>query len=959
MRIENDDYGLIRAEEIALKRALYASLREQQDQNGNEESKEQPQSHTDDIIDIISEDGQDRSSVTPNNSEDDYSDKDKEYDTSPSGKINRKSPFEKITNSPRAQRKYPSNRTCSQAKTCLSLKYNKETNQNGSKVYTEDLVNFLCYKEYPKLPSSLLKLKSSTETNMQGHINEKRTKIVKPDTTSVVCNSQHDLRIDDKSSSKTETSPSSTCLPSVANNIEEVSYESSSRKRKESKQRHREIVNRLEACSSSEYTSTTSTLMSEIYPATSLASINPALLLKPTPLYPFPPPVVHPSNSPTFSNYPLYNYPSVPQPYSYMQLNSCPDNAKPMVHSMPMKSNEYIQVPKKRKSMEYDNSESAKLVKNNKGRVAKVTNQGSFNDQEKLGKSFLDQTKEKYDKEGSIEIGMETPSHSKVYDNKMHKTKQRRSTELTVTKTTVEAPTFKPSKEEFSDPANFLDSICSRVKEYGICKITPPNDWEPECKVNDNIHFTSNVQYVEQLFQRFGPNSEQLDCIRKHLMKEGIELKQIPSLGGIDIDLPRLSKVIKELGGLQQVINKNKWNKVCEALYIPKTVPHRVTKIQDDYYKYLLSYDMLEDDEKTNILEFCRKEEEKTKDNDPLEIDLCDVQGRSFALSSFRRMAYNFSETVSKTKHLPKQLENEFWKLVENREFHVSVHSVTLDTKAHGRHSWNLCLLNKNKNFISHHFGPVSDLTTPRLNIGMLYSSTPWSFSEYGFSIMNYCHTGSPRIWYCVSSRYAKRLEKAIKFYTLKSCNKEYHPSVLIPPSILAKMGVPVYRIVQEPKEFIVILPSVYYTFTNCGYNCSEEVQFATTNWLTDGVKICKELMTYKKLHFSIERAIICMSAASHTYLFSVKKCAHFYLESKTKHKVDPLSLLPNDQKCGRCEKIICLSMVIGMDENICLNDALKVLEQENIKRNKLRIICYMKLDYIDELLKKLQSRIE
>ena len=26
----------------------------------------------------------------------------------------------------------------------------------------------------------------------------------------------------------------------------------------------------------------------------------------------------------------------------------------------------------------------------------------------------------------------------------------------------------------------------------------------------------------------------------------------------------------------------------------------------------------------------------------------------------------------------------------------------------------------------------------------------------------------------------------------------------------------------------------------NCGYNCSEEIQFVTTNWISEGVKICK-----------------------------------------------------------------------------------------------------------------------
>ena len=38
------------------------------------------------------------------------------------------------------------------------------------------------------------------------------------------------------------------------------------------------------------------------------------------------------------------------------------------------------------------------------------------------------------------------------------------------------------------------------------------------------------------------------------------------------MDLPRLSKVIQDFGGMQNVIDKKKWNKVADILRIPKLV---------------------------------------------------------------------------------------------------------------------------------------------------------------------------------------------------------------------------------------------------------------------------------------------------------------------------------------------------------------------------------------------------
>jgi hypothetical protein len=71
----------------------------------------------------------------------------------------------------------------------------------------------------------------------------------------------------------------------------------------------------------------------------------------------------------------------------------------------------------------------------------------------------------------------------------------------------------------------------------------------------------------------------------------------LPSLfiqiGGMEVDLPRLYKIVQSFGGLKEVIEKKKWHRVADGMKIPKSAQDRVTKLDDIYCKYLLPYDTL------------------------------------------------------------------------------------------------------------------------------------------------------------------------------------------------------------------------------------------------------------------------------------------------------------------------------------------------------------------------------
>jgi protein Jumonji len=64
-------------------------------------------------------------------------------------------------------------------------------------------------------------------------------------------------------------------------------------------------------------------------------------------------------------------------------------------------------------------------------------------------------------------------------------------------------------------------------------------------------------------------------------------------IGGMEVDLPRLYKIVQSFGGLKEVIEKKKWHRVADGMKIPKSAQDRVTKLDDIYCKYLLPYDTL------------------------------------------------------------------------------------------------------------------------------------------------------------------------------------------------------------------------------------------------------------------------------------------------------------------------------------------------------------------------------
>jgi histone demethylase JARID1 len=56
-----------------------------------------------------------------------------------------------------------------------------------------------------------------------------------------------------------------------------------------------------------------------------------------------------------------------------------------------------------------------------------------------------------------------------------------------------EAPTYRPTAEEFKDPFKYLQTIAPEASQYGICNIIPPDSWNPGFAVDTEVRVPNLV----------------------------------------------------------------------------------------------------------------------------------------------------------------------------------------------------------------------------------------------------------------------------------------------------------------------------------------------------------------------------------------------------------------------------------------------------------------------------------
>ncbi|KAJ4927831.1 hypothetical protein JOQ06_015633, partial [Pogonophryne albipinna] len=631
-----------------------------------------------------------------------------------------------------------------------------------------------------------------------------------------------------------------------------------------------------------------------------------------------------------------------------------------------------------------------------------------------------------------------------------------------------EAPVFRPAPREFQDPLVYLDAVRELAEGAGMCRVIPPTDWRPECKLSEEMRFVTQVQRVHMLGRRWGPNVQRLACIRKHLKSQGITMDEPPVIGGCEVDLSRFFQLINDMGGMQQVMDLKKWTKLADLLRIPKSAQDRLAKLQEAYLQYILSYDSLSAEERLTLqaevlqekktLESRRgpleglsdstapsslvlpryepknglaggivggatgnhrtngvyhhlkeleaqvkagrrrlfaqekqgKEDRQHGEEQPEEQGSgvlsdqhkCINKGKSVSLTNFFRIARNTMTMCFNKEPGAAEVEQEFWRIVEQRDSHAAVHCGKVDTSTHGsgfptgksepfsKHGWNLTVLPNNPGSILRHLGAVPGVTIPWLNIGMVFSTSCWSRDQNRLPYIDYLHTGADCIWYSVPAEEKAKLDKVV--HTLLQANgtpglEMLEKNIMISPEVLCREGIKVSRTVQRSGQFVVCFPGAFVSKVCCGYSVSETVHFATPHWINLGYQAAKDLKCRRVAKpFSMEKLLYQIATAEskrdnglllttisallkdlrnlemrqrqELYKAGLLSSARYGThdgglgpgEGRKKPRGKWLALESSERRCQICQHLCYLSMVVQETDNVvfCLECALRYVEK-------------------------------
>ncbi|XP_059288320.1 lysine-specific demethylase JMJ18-like [Lycium ferocissimum] len=358
-----------------------------------------------------------------------------------------------------------------------------------------------------------------------------------------------------------------------------------------------------------------------------------------------------------------------------------------------------------------------------------------------------------------------------------------------------EAPVYYPNDEEFKDPLGYIASIRHNAQRYGICRIVPPASWSPPCPLREKnvweyAKFSTRIQQVDLLQNREPMKKKKT---RKRKRKTGSTRRQ-PS---------------RSLGSESNTHSDS----------------------SDDKFGFQSGSDFTFEEFQTFAREFKELYFGMKKDTE------------------------EESKQDEVWKPSIEEIEGEYWRIIEKPTDEVEVYyGADLETGVFGSgfpkaspldqyatSGWNLNNLPRLPcSVLCFEECNISGVLVPWLYIGMCFSSFCWHVEDHHLYSLNYMHWGEPKIWYGVPGSHASALEAAMRKHLPDLFEEQ--PDLLhqlvtqLSPSVLKSEGVPVYRAVQNPGEFVLTFPRAYHSGFNCGFNCAEAVNLAPVDWLEHGL---------------------------------------------------------------------------------------------------------------------------
>ncbi|XAR61090.1 hypothetical protein NMG60_11034699 [Bertholletia excelsa] len=393
-----------------------------------------------------------------------------------------------------------------------------------------------------------------------------------------------------------------------------------------------------------------------------------------------------------------------------------------------------------------------------------------------------------------------------------------------------EAPIFHPSEEEFKDTLKYIAGMRLQALPYGICRIVPPPSWQPpfvlkEKNIWESCKFTSSVQRINELHHLYSKRKLQR-------IQEKMKGKRKRTMG-----------TCPECATSEGCTTDPDETGSCADGFDfgpgPEFTMETFKKYADDFKRQYFCVG-----EKVQNLDV------NSSSQDQWEPSVENIEGE------YQRIIENPTDEIEVL--YVSNLKSRFF----GSGFPVATNTAqTQGSPDYEKSGWNLNNISKLPgSLLAFESNITSGILLPQLFLGMCFSSLCWKVEDHQLYSLYYLHSGAPKVWYGIPRTFYHKFEAAIKKYfpNLLAENPEliYKVVTQLSPSMLKSEGIPVFRCVQYPGEYILVLPWTYHSGFDCGFNCTEMARFAPVDWLPHGahtVELYSELgrktsISYDKL---------------------------------------------------------------------------------------------------------------
>ncbi|PQM36271.1 putative lysine-specific demethylase JMJ16 isoform X1 [Prunus yedoensis var. nudiflora] len=340
-----------------------------------------------------------------------------------------------------------------------------------------------------------------------------------------------------------------------------------------------------------------------------------------------------------------------------------------------------------------------------------------------------------------------------------------------------EAPVFHPTEEEFKDMLKYIATIRARAEQYGICRIVPPPSWKPQCLIKEytmwkRSTFSTHIQRIDGLRNQSSPSKmvgfyESTKKKRRRILRVGLDSGSTSSPG--ETGHSYVKGFEPEPGREFTLENFERYAADFKIQYFCKS---EVRGRQD---KWVPSLENIEAEYKL------------ITENPTEEIEvLCGDNLETKALGSGFPTVSKDSNPLATSDH-PEYLAS----------------------------GWNLNNLPRLPgSLLSFESHDTCNILVPQARVGMCFSSFHWKVEEHHLYSLAYTHLGAPKIWYGVPGKYSVNFEAAMRSSFSESSSE--HPELRnwlvkqLPPSTLKSQGIPVFRCIQSPGEFVLEAVELY-----------------------------------------------------------------------------------------------------------------------------------------------------